>query len=121
MTRKTSRSIEWRSECPISSALDILGDKWSLLLVRDLIQHGTRTYSEFTEAKEKISTNILADRLKLLSDLGIIERVAADRSARNNAYELTKAGLELRKVLEALGRWSYENMRESHPEIVSID
>ncbi|MEI6295860.1 MAG: helix-turn-helix domain-containing protein [Actinomycetes bacterium] len=121
MATKKASLVEWRSECPISSALDILGDKWSLLIVRDLITYGTRTYSEFSESPERISTNILANRLKLLTALGIIERVDADRSARNNAFQLTKSGKELRKVLEALGRWSYANMRELHPEMVSID
>jgi len=121
MARKKVSPVQWRSECPISSGLDILGDKWSLLIVRDLITYGTRTYSEFSESPERISTNILADRLKLLTTLGIIERVDADRSARNNAFRLTKSGKELRKVLEALGRWSYTNMRDLHPKIVSID
>jgi len=119
-SKKTS-TVEWRSECPISSGLDILGDKWSLLIVRDLITYGTRTYSEFSESPERISTNILAERLKLLTGLEIIERVDAERSARNNAYQLTKSGKELRKVLEDLGRWSYANMRKLHPDIVSID
>jgi DNA-binding HxlR family transcriptional regulator len=53
--------------------------------------------------------------------LGIIERVDADRGARNNAFQLTKSGKELRRVLEALGRWTYANIRDLHPEIVSID
>lgn len=70
---------------------------------------------------ERISTNILADRLKLLASLGIIERVNSDRSARNNAFQLTESGKELRQVLEALGRWSFYHMREIHPKIVSID
>ena len=121
MAKKKESPVEWRSECPISSGLDILGDKWSLLIVRDLISYGTRTYSEFSESPERISTNILADRLKLLTALGIIERVDADRSARNNAFQLTKSGKELRKVLEALGRWTYANIRDLHPKIVSID
>ena len=115
MASKKASPVEWRSECPISSGLDILGDKWSLLIVRDLITYGTRTYSEFSESPERISTNILAARLKLLTALGIIERVDAERSARNNAFQLTKSGRDLRKVLEALGRWSYANMRDLHP------
>ena len=121
MTQENMSPVEWRSQCPISSGLDILGDKWSLLIVRDLITHGTRTYTEFAESQEQISTNILADRLKLLAALGIIQRVDANRGPRNNAFQLTKRGKDLRKVLEALARWSYSNMREFHPEIVSID
>ncbi len=113
--------MKWRSECPISSGLDILGDKWSLLIVRDLIVYGTRTYSEFSQSAERISTNILANRLKLLTTLGVIERVDADRVARNNAFQLTKSGKELRKVLEELGSWSHTNLKELHPTMVGME
>jgi len=66
MTTDPERT-EWRSCCAISSALDVLGDKWSLLIIRDLIVHGTRTFSQFLDSPEHISTNILASRLKLLT------------------------------------------------------
>ena len=90
--------IVWRSECPISSALDVLGDKWSLLVIRDLVVHGTRTYSDFRDAPEGIATNILATRLNLLSSLDLIERVDPERSARGNAYRLTERGAALRPI-----------------------
>ena len=122
LVAKSKKSeIEWRSECPVASGLDILGDKWSLLIVRDLLLFRTRTYSEFCESPEKIATNILANRLKLLTSLGIIERLDVGRPARNNAYRLTKSGKELWRVLDALGRWSHTNLRESHPDILSVD
>jgi len=111
---------DWRSACPIASGLDVLGDKWSLVIVRDLLQHGTRTYSQFGESPEKISTNILAARLKWLTSFGLIEHVDADRAARNNAYRLTASGLALRPVLEELGRWSQTHLRSLHPDIVDI-
>ena len=81
--------LDWRSVCPISSGLDILGDKWSLLIVRDLHSHGSLTYSEFLEAPEHIATNILAARLRFLTFVGIIERTDPRAAARNNAYRLT--------------------------------
>ena len=112
--------IDWRSVCPISSGLDVLGDKWSLLIVRDLITHGTRTYSDFRESPEHIATNILASRLKLLTTLGIIERTNPDGAARNNAYRLTQSGEALRPVLEELGKWSHAHLKPLHPDIVSI-
>lgn len=121
MAQRKKSFMKWRSECPISSGLDILGDKWSLLIVRDLIVYGTRTYSEFSESAERISTNILANRLKLLTTLGVIERVDADRVARNNAFQLTKSGKELRKVLEELGSWSHTNLKELHPTMVGME
>jgi len=119
--KERSAQSTWRSVCPISSGLDILGDRWSLLIIRDLIEHTTRTYSQFTEAPEKISTNILADRLRLLSDLGIIEHVEPDKALRNNAYQLTTSGKALKPVLLSLGRWSHTYLSEYHPTMRSID
>ena len=112
--------LQWRSQCPIASGLDILGDKWSLVIIRDLIEHETRTYSQFGESPEGISTNILAARLKWLTSLGLIEHVDAQRSARNNAYRLTASGRDLRPVLEELGRWSQVHLKAIHPDIVNI-
>ncbi|NBV26321.1 MAG: transcriptional regulator [Actinobacteria bacterium] len=119
-SRLEADSVHWRSVCPIASGLDVLGDKWSLVIVRDLLEHESRTYSQFCESPEGISTNILAARLKSLTALGIIEHVDLDRPARNNAYRLTTSGLELRPILEAVARWSQKNLRELHPEIVTI-
>lgn len=114
------RKIHWRSACPISSSLDVVGDKWTILIIRDLIIHGTRTYSEFLESPEKISTNILADRLSLLTSLKLIERIQPDAAARNNAFKLTKSGAALQPVLEGLGRWSHAHLKAFHPGIVKI-
>jgi len=113
-----SSEREWRSVCSIASGLDVLGDKWSLLIVRDLIEHGTRTYSEFGEAPEHVATNILASRLRILTDLGIIERTNPDGAARNNAYRLTPSGVALRPVLEAVGKWAQNHLKPFHPDMV---
>jgi DNA-binding HxlR family transcriptional regulator len=112
--------IDWRSVCPISSALDVLGDKWSLLVVRDLIVHGSRTYSQFLEAPERISTNILAARLDLLTCLKLIERENPDATSRNNPYRLTESGAALRPVLEALGKWSGDHLSNFHLAMVKL-
>ena len=109
--------VDWRSMCPISSALDVLGDKWSLLIIRDLLLHGPRTYSEFLESKEHISTNILASRLELLTCLKLIERTNPNASRRNNAFHLTESGKALRPVLEGLGRWAQSHLKEFHTDI----
>jgi DNA-binding HxlR family transcriptional regulator len=111
--------LEWRSVCSITSGLDVLGDKWSLLIVRDLIAHGTRTYSEFRESPEHVATNILAARLRLLTSLGIIERTNPGGAARNNAYRLTPSGAALRPVLEALGTWAQTNLKQYHSDMVN--
>jgi DNA-binding HxlR family transcriptional regulator len=112
--------VDWRSVCPISSALDVLGDKWTMLIIRDLVIHGTRTYSDFLESPEHISTNILALRLKLLTCLKLIERTNPDASARNNAFKLTERGAALRPVLEGLGRWAQTHLKEFHTNIDNI-
>ena len=112
--------VDWRSVCPISSALDVLGDKWSLLIVRDLLIHGPRTYSEFLASPEHISTNILASRLKLLSCLKLIERTQPEATARNNAFQLTEAGAALRPVLEGLARWAQAHLKDQHRSMARI-
>jgi DNA-binding HxlR family transcriptional regulator len=119
--KKASKQGDWRSICPISSGLDILGDRWSLLIIRDLFENKTRTYSQFLNSPEKISTNILADRLKLLSELEIIEHVEPENSTRNNAYRLTESGKALKPVLLSLGRWSHKYLLDYHPTMISID
>ncbi|MFZ4670355.1 MAG: winged helix-turn-helix transcriptional regulator [Microthrixaceae bacterium] len=118
-TETDVHDLDWRSVCSITSGLDVLGDKWSLLIVRDLIAHGTRTYSEFRESPEHVATNILAARLRLLTSLGIIERTNPDGAARNNAYRLTPSGAALRPVLEELGKWAQTYLKQYHSEMVN--
>lgn len=112
--------IAWRSMCPVTSALDVVGDKWSLLIIRDLLFFGTRTYSDFRESPERISTNILAARLKLLSRAEIIERTNPDGAARNNAYQLTTSGEALRPVVEGVAKWSQTHLKELNPDMVDF-
>jgi DNA-binding HxlR family transcriptional regulator len=115
-----SEEMKWRSACPICSALDVLGDRWTMLIVRDLIVHGPRTYSELLDSPEGIATNILADRLSLLSSLMLVERVNPDSPARNNAFRLTKGGEALRPVLEGLGKWAQVNLKNFHQDMLRM-
>jgi len=110
--------VDWRSVCPISSALDVVGDKWSLLIIRDLLIHGPRTYSDFLESGENISTNILAARLSMLTCLKLIERSNPQAGARNNAFKLTPGGAALRPVIEALAQWAQTHLKAFHADIV---
>ena len=93
-----------RSPCPVASTLDILGDKWTLLVVRDLML-GKATYSEFQKSSEGIPTNILAERLKRLLQAGIIRKTPYQQRPLRYAYKLTEKGLGLRPVLEAMIEW----------------
>jgi DNA-binding HxlR family transcriptional regulator len=94
-----------RSTCPINAALELLGDRWSLLVVRDLMFIGRRTYQQFRQAPEGIATNILASRLKRLEVAGLIERRADPLDARRVHYDLTEKGIDLAPALVALIRW----------------
>jgi DNA-binding HxlR family transcriptional regulator len=95
-----------RTHCPISYALDVFGDKWSLLIVRDLMFKGKRHYREFAESEEGISTNILADRLAKLEVEGLITRGLDPENARQRVYELTERGVELAPLLIEMILWS---------------
>lgn len=100
-----------RSECPIASSLDTLGDKWTLLVLRDLLDGKTR-FREFELGPEGIPTNILTDRLRRLTATGLAERVPIPDSARY-CYRPTDAAWDLRPVLLALARWGNEHLAET--------
>ena len=94
-----------RSGCPISYGLDVFGDKWTLLIIRDLVFFGRRTYGEFLEAGEGIATNILAERLKRLEDGGILQSRAAEKNRTKKIYSLTKKGADLIPILVEMALW----------------
>lgn len=93
-----------RSCCPVACALDILGDKWTLLVIRDLLL-GKKRYQEFLTSPEQIATNILADRLKKLEAAGIIVQQVYQQRPVRYEYALTDKGKDLRPILEALVKW----------------
>jgi DNA-binding HxlR family transcriptional regulator len=95
-----------RSECPLSCSLDIFGDKWSLLIIRDLIFENKCTYNDFLKSQEGIATNILASRLKELEENGIIEKSAHPDSKAKNLYRLTSKGIDLLPILIEVYIWS---------------
>jgi DNA-binding HxlR family transcriptional regulator len=98
-----------RSPCAIASSLDILGDKWSLLVVRDLL-HGKHTYGQLALSPERIPTNILADRLQRLEGAGIVSRTPYQQRPVRYAYALTQKGSALGDVLLALVRWGKQHI-----------
>ena len=95
-----------RSHCPIAFALSIFGDKWSLLVLRDVLFMGKRHYHEFLTSEEGISTNILADRLRRLETEGLIAKVRDRKSRRQYVYTPTRKGLDLLPVILEIVRWS---------------
>ena len=98
-----------RSACAIANSLDLVGDKWSLLVVRDLL-HGKRTYGELADSPERIPTNILADRLKRLEAAGIIGSAPYQKRPTRYAYTLTPKGSALGDVLLAFVRWGRQHI-----------
>ena len=109
MNKETQNHLFKRSSCPITNMLDIFGDKWSLLVVRD-IYLGKRTYGEFLESPEQISTNILANRLKQLEVSGIIAKIVYQNNPVRYQYELTEKGRDLLPVISEMLLWAEKYM-----------
>lgn len=94
-----------RSDCPINFSLETFGDMWSLLIVRDMVYFGKKTYGEFLNADEKIATNILAARLAQLEQNGIISKTRCEADRRKEIYTLTEKGLDLIPILIEMANW----------------
>jgi DNA-binding HxlR family transcriptional regulator len=103
---RTSNLRQRRSGCPISLALELLGDAWSLLIVRDLMFKDRRTFNDFLTGGEGIASNILADRLRKLENAGILEKRPDASDARRFVYRLSPRGIDLAPVLVELVVWS---------------
>ena len=104
-----------RSGCPVSVSLDLLGDRWSLLIVRDMMVRGYRTFREFQRAGEGIATNILADRLQGLQEGGILKREPAAEDGRSTHYRLTAKGIALAPVLLEMLIWGAHHEKTDAP------
>ena len=98
-----------RSVCPIACTLDLFGDRWTLLIVRDLLS-GKSHFKEFLASPEKIATNILAERLTRLASNGFIERCASGDIAGREAYRLTERGRSLRVLLAQIKSWGLDHI-----------
>ena len=104
-SRRPRRRASLRSPCPVAGALDILGDAWTLLVIRDLMFYGRHRFADFLASPEHIATNILAERLQRLERCGVIERRRySDRPVREE-YHLTRRGRDLLPVLRELISW----------------
>ena len=97
-----------RSDCPINFALEIFGDPWSLLIIRDIVYFGKKTYGEFRASEEGMATNILASRLAQLERQGILAKRPSESDKRKEHYFLTEKGLDLIPILAEMANWSAE-------------
>ncbi|GAB2543059.1 winged helix-turn-helix transcriptional regulator [Spirosoma aerophilum] len=103
------KALKQRSTCPISTALDVLGDKWTLLILRDIVFSGKSTYGQFLQSAEKMATNVLADRLAALESQGILTKSVASDKKSKFTYRLTEKGIETVPILVALILWGTRN------------
>lgn len=94
-----------RSDCPISCSLDVFGDKWSLLIIRDIMLREKLTYSEFLESEEKIASNILVNRLSVLESEGILLKEVSPAKKSKFIYSLTKKGIDLLPIVIEIMDW----------------
>ncbi len=119
MTKNIAQPSVERSFCPIACALDELGDKWTLLIIRDLLL-GKKRFQEFLASPEHIATNILADRLKKLESAGFITQQAYQQKPLRYQYDLTQKGKDLGPVLQAFVNWGkiyYPNSQVLKPTV----
>lgn len=116
MATKTSKDqVDRRSDCPVSVALDLLGDKWSLLIIRDMILFDKHYFGEFVAAAESISTNLLTDRLRRLERVGIVTRSIDPSNAAKVRYSLTPMGIDLLPMMLQLIVWGGKHFQTAAP------
>jgi len=97
--------LKQRSTCPVSTSLDVLGDKWTLLILRDIVFVGKSTYGQFLQSAEKMATNILADRLAVLEAQGLLTKAVAADNKSKFTYRLTEKGLDTIPIIVELVLW----------------
>ena len=107
-----------RSGCPLNASVETLGDRWSLLIIRDMMLRGFRSYKEFIESHERIATNILADRLRKLEAYGIITTEPDPTDGRKLIYSLTAKGIDLAPVLTEMVLWAAAHEETGNQELV---
>src|SRR6267154_3011534 len=115
---KKKTNTKRRSGCPLNASLEIFGDRWSLLIIRDLMLRGFRTYKEFLSSDEGIATNILAERLQRLEAAGIITTSRDAEDGRKVVYRLTEKGIDLAPVLVELILWGAQHEPTGAPPAV---
>ena len=112
---------KFRCTCPVTSALDILGDKWMLVIIKQMLILKKKTYKDFINSDEGIATNILTNKLKLLLEFKIILKIKLSHNKKSAYYYLTQKGLSLTPVIIELLIWGEENIRNIHPKMAMND
>lgn len=116
MTAKSKATPPWRSSCPVNISLELVGDKWALLVLRDILFKGFKSFKEFSDSKERIATNILSSRLKFLTEAGLLVSEVSEQDARIIFYKPTTKGLDLIPVIVSLVLWVDKHEKHSLPK-----
>ena len=109
-----------RSACPLNASVEMLGDRWSLLIIRDMMLLGSRTFKEFLGSYEGIATNILADRLRKLTVYGIIRTEQDPFDGRKLIYQLTPKGIDLAPVLTEMVLWAGRHEKTENRPLIRL-
>jgi len=110
---------DWRSPCPLNASVEILGDRWSLLIIRDMMLRGFCSFKQFLDSYERIATNILADRLHKLEAYGIIAAKSHQEDGRKVVYSLTAKGMDLAPILTEMVLWAAAHEDVKNQALVS--
>ena len=113
--------MEFRCNCPITSALDLIGDKWSLVIIKQMLVEGKKTFKEFNTSSESIATNILSSRLKMLEEFNMIVKQKLPNNNKTNIYLLTDKAISLAPTIIELALWSDKNLRDDHKTMWSSE
>lgn len=117
---KKQANAKRRSACPLNASVEMLGDRWSLLILRDMMLRGFKTFKEFLESHEGIATNILADRLRRLGEYGIIATKRDATDGRKVIYVLTDKGIDLAPVLTEMVLWAAAHEKTGNQALVRL-
>ncbi|ACU59560.1 winged helix-turn-helix transcriptional regulator [Chitinophaga pinensis] len=112
------KKIEPRSGCPISFTLDFLGDKWTLLILRDMVVGGKSSYGDFLSSNEKIATNVLADKLNKLEEYGFVTKKVSAEKKNKFLFTLTKKAIDLVPIIMEMTIWGSTYNPPGNPELL---
>lgn len=119
MPASSKNAAKRRSGCPLNASVEMLGDRWSLLIIRDMMLRGSRTFNEFLNCYEGIATNILSDRLKRLVGYGILETETDPDDGRKLIYRLTEKGIDLAPVMTEMVLWAAAHEKTENQTLVN--
>ncbi|PQJ19646.1 helix-turn-helix domain-containing protein [Tenacibaculum sp. SG-28] len=111
----------FRCGCPVTTAIDVLGDKWTLVIIKQMLLQGKQTFKDFTESEEAIATNILSSRMKKLLDLGLVLKTKLPSNHKTIYYHLTEKGISLAPIIIEMVSWGNTHLREFNPSMISSD